>query len=136
MAAAFEQDIGILLNGKERSDVEVYRVIESWVKVPAVKAVGRNGKPLLIKINGKVEVEVEVEAFYQYSLASSSADHAVAPLLRADVGMAAALLARIQYNLRIQGRVTQPSHAATCGAALCQSYDASDASDAGRCAPA
>lgn len=123
MAAAFEQDIGILLNGKERSDVEVYRVIESWVKVPAVKAVGRNGK-------------VEVEAFYQYSLASSSADHAVAPLLRADVGMAAALLARIQYNLRIQARVTQPSHAATCGAALCQSYDASDASDAGRCAPA
>ena len=55
----FEHDIGILLNGKERFDVEEYCVSEGWVKVPAGKTVDRKGQPLLIKIKGKVE------AFYK-----------------------------------------------------------------------
>ena len=59
VAAVFEHDIGILLNGKERFDVEEYCVSEGWVKVPAGKTVDRKGQPLLIKIKGKVE------AFYK-----------------------------------------------------------------------
>ncbi|MEY4732310.1 MAG: hypothetical protein RLZZ464_376 [Pseudomonadota bacterium] len=59
VAAVFEHDIGIRLNDKERFDVEEYCVSEGWVKVPAGKTVDRKGKPLLIKLKGKVE------AFYR-----------------------------------------------------------------------
>ena len=56
VAAVFEHDIGILLNGKERFDVEEYCVSEGWVKVPSPKTVDRKGKPLLITLKGAVEV--------------------------------------------------------------------------------
>jgi Protein of unknown function (DUF3297) len=59
VAAVFEHDIGIQLNGVERFDVEEYCVSEGWVKVPAGKTRDRKGKPLLLKIKGKVE------AFYR-----------------------------------------------------------------------
>jgi hypothetical protein len=59
VAAVFEHDIGIRLNDKERFDVEEYCVSEGWVKVPAGKAKDRHGRPLLIKIKGRVE------AFYR-----------------------------------------------------------------------
>jgi hypothetical protein len=59
VAAAFEHDIGIKFNGKERSDVEEYCVSEGWIKVPAGKSVDRKGRPMLIKLKGKVE------AFYR-----------------------------------------------------------------------
>jgi hypothetical protein len=59
VAAVLEHDIGILLNDKERRDVEEYSISEGWVKVPAGKTVDRNGRPLLIKLKGKVE------AFYR-----------------------------------------------------------------------
>ncbi|HSV44586.1 MAG TPA: DUF3297 family protein [Ramlibacter sp.] len=59
VAAVFEHDVGIKLNGKERHDVEEYCISEGWVKVPAGKTLDRKGKPLLIKIKG------EVEAFYR-----------------------------------------------------------------------
>lgn len=55
----FEHDIGIRLNGKERKDVEEYCLSEGWVKVPAGKTLDRRGRPLLIKLTGKVE------AFYR-----------------------------------------------------------------------
>lgn len=51
----FEHNIGILLNGKERNDVEEYCISEGWVKIPAPKALDRRGQPLLIKLKGKVE---------------------------------------------------------------------------------
>jgi len=41
VAAVFEHDIGIRLNGKERFDVEEYCISEGWVKVPAGKTVDR-----------------------------------------------------------------------------------------------
>ena len=59
VAAIVEHEIGILLNGKERKDVEEYSISEGWVKVPAGKTVDRKGRPLLIKLKGKVE------AFYR-----------------------------------------------------------------------
>ena len=59
VAAAFERDVGIRLNGKEHSNVEEYCISEGWVKVPAGRARDRKGQPLLIKLKGLVE------AFYK-----------------------------------------------------------------------
>ncbi len=59
VAAVFEHDIGIRFNDKERFDVEEYCVSEGWIKVPAGKTLDRKGRPLLIKLKGKVE------AFYK-----------------------------------------------------------------------
>ena len=58
-AAVLEHEIGIRLNDKERFDVEEYCISESWVKVPAGKAVDRKGRALTIKLKGTVE------AFYR-----------------------------------------------------------------------
>ena len=59
VAEIFEHEIGIMVNGKERFDVEEYCISESWVKVPAHKALDRRGQPLLITVKGTVE------AFYK-----------------------------------------------------------------------
>jgi hypothetical protein len=59
VAAVLEHDIGIRLNDNERKDVEEYCISEGWVKVAAGKTVDRKGRPLLIKLRGKVE------AFYR-----------------------------------------------------------------------
>jgi hypothetical protein len=59
MAAVFEHDIGIRFNDKDRFDVEEYCVSEGWIKVADNKTLDRKGKPLLIKLKGKVE------AFYR-----------------------------------------------------------------------
>lgn len=55
VAALFERDIGIRINGKERTDVQEYCISEGWVKVPALKSLDRKGQPLLIKLTGSVE---------------------------------------------------------------------------------
>ena len=55
VAAIFEHEVGILLNGRERNDVQEYSVSEGWVKVPAGKTVDRKGRPLLIKLTGTVQ---------------------------------------------------------------------------------
>jgi hypothetical protein len=55
VAAVFEHEIGIRLDGKERFDVEEYCIAEGWVKVPAARAIDRKGRPLLIKLKGRVE---------------------------------------------------------------------------------
>ena len=59
VAAVFEHDIGIRVNGKERFDVEEYCLSEGWIQVPAGKTLDRKGNPLMIKLKGKVE------AFYR-----------------------------------------------------------------------
>ena len=59
VAAVFEHDIGIRLNGKELVNVEEYCISEGWVKVPAGKTLDRKGHPLLFKLKG------QVEAFYR-----------------------------------------------------------------------
>ena len=55
----FEHDIGILLNGKEHTNVDEYCISEGWIKVSSPKALDRRGQPLLIKLKGTVE------AFYK-----------------------------------------------------------------------
>lgn len=55
LAAVFEHDVGIRFNGHERSDVEEYCISEGWIKVPARRTVDRKGRPLLIRLNGRVE---------------------------------------------------------------------------------
>jgi hypothetical protein len=59
VAAAFEHEVGIKFNDKERTDVEEYCISEGWIRVPAGKTLDRKGHPMLIKIKGKVE------AFYR-----------------------------------------------------------------------
>jgi hypothetical protein len=59
VAEVFQHEIGIRLNDKERTDVEEYCISEGWVKVPAGKTLDRKGRPLLIKLKGRVE------AFYK-----------------------------------------------------------------------
>jgi hypothetical protein len=59
VAAVFQHDVGIKLNDKERTDVEEYCISEGWIKVAAGKSLDRKGRPMLIKLKGKVE------AFYK-----------------------------------------------------------------------
>lgn len=59
VAAVLEHEIGIKINDKERLDVEEYCISEGWIKVASGKSLDRKGKPLLIKLKGKVE------AFYR-----------------------------------------------------------------------
>ena len=55
----FEHNVGIRLNGKERTNVEEYCISEGWVKIPSPKALDRRGQPLMITLKGTVE------AFYK-----------------------------------------------------------------------
>ena len=55
VAAVCAHDIGIRFNDRERHDVEEYCISEGWVRVPAGRTVDRRGKPILIKLKGKVE---------------------------------------------------------------------------------
>jgi hypothetical protein len=55
VAEIFELNIGILLNGKERSDVDEYCISEGWVKIASPKALDRRGQPLMMKLKGTVE---------------------------------------------------------------------------------
>jgi hypothetical protein len=58
-ATVFEHDVGIRFNDVEKTNVEEYCVSEGWIRVPAGKALDRKGRPLMIKLKGKVE------AFYK-----------------------------------------------------------------------
>lgn len=59
IAAVFEHEVGIKINGKERVGVEEYCISEGWIMVSAGKARDRKGRPMQIKIKG------QVEAFYR-----------------------------------------------------------------------
>jgi len=47
--------IGIRFNGVEKTNVEEYSVTEGWIRVTVSKTVDRRGKPIGIKLKGKVE---------------------------------------------------------------------------------
>lgn len=51
-----QHDIGIVFNGKEKTNVEEYCVSEGWVRVPTGgKTKDRYGNPMTVKLSGKVE---------------------------------------------------------------------------------
>ncbi len=53
--ALLERGIGIRFNGAEKTNVEEYSISEGWVRVAAGKALDRHGKPMTMKLKGKVE---------------------------------------------------------------------------------
>ena len=55
VAEVCRHDIGMRFNGRERHDVQEYCISEGWIRVPAGKAVDRKGRPLTIKLKGRVE---------------------------------------------------------------------------------
>jgi len=60
--ALLQRGIGIRFNGAEKTNVEEYCVSEGWVRVAAGKAMDRRGKPLTIKLRGKVEPYLREES--------------------------------------------------------------------------
>ena len=54
-AALIEKGIGIKFNGTEKTNVEEYCVSEGWIRVAAGAARDRKGKPMTLKLKGKVE---------------------------------------------------------------------------------
>ncbi|ADJ65022.1 conserved hypothetical protein [Herbaspirillum seropedicae SmR1] len=55
VAAIFEFDVGIKLNGKEFNNVSEYCISEGWIKIPAGRALDRKGNPMMTKLKGQVE---------------------------------------------------------------------------------
>ena len=55
-AKILEREIGITLNGIEKTTVEEYCISEAWVRVSTPKTKDRNGNPMTIKLKGVVAV--------------------------------------------------------------------------------
>jgi hypothetical protein len=53
--AALGRGVGIRFNGAEKNNVEEYCVSEGWIRVSVGKTVDRSGRPLTVKLKGKVE---------------------------------------------------------------------------------
>lgn len=58
-AKVLEREVGIRFNGGEKTNVEEYCISEGWIRVAAGNAKDRFGRPMTLKLNGKVE------AFYK-----------------------------------------------------------------------
>jgi hypothetical protein len=54
-----KQEIGIRFNGVEKTNVEEYCVSEGWIRVAAGNAKDRQGRPMTLKLKGKVEPYVK-----------------------------------------------------------------------------
>ncbi len=54
-ADALARDVGIRFNGAEKTNVAEYCVSEGWIRVEAGKVKDRHGKPLTVRLKGKVE---------------------------------------------------------------------------------
>jgi Protein of unknown function (DUF3297) len=50
-----KRDVGIRFNGVEKTNVEEYCVSEGWIRVAAGNAKDRLGRPMTLKLKGKVE---------------------------------------------------------------------------------
>ena len=57
-AEALERGVGIMFNGKERTDVSEYCVSEGWIRAQAGNSKDRFGNPMTIKLRGVVEAFV------------------------------------------------------------------------------
>ena len=54
-AEILARDVGIRFKGVEKTNVEEYCVSEGWIRVAAGAARDRKGKPMTLKLKGKVE---------------------------------------------------------------------------------
>ncbi len=50
-----KREVGIRFNGVEKTNVEEDCVSEGWIRVAAGNAKDRNGRPMTLKLKGKVE---------------------------------------------------------------------------------
>jgi hypothetical protein len=50
-----ERGVGIKFNGAEKTNCEEYCVSEGWVRLAVGKTMDRFGKPMTVKLKGKVE---------------------------------------------------------------------------------
>ena len=50
--AVLSQDVGILFDGKEKTNVEEYCISEGWIRVAAGNATDRGARPMTIKLTG------------------------------------------------------------------------------------
>ena len=53
--ALLARGIGIRFNGVEKTNVEEYCVSEGWVRVAVGKTMARDGSPMTMKLQGRVE---------------------------------------------------------------------------------
>jgi len=58
--AILSRGVGIRFNGQEKTNVEEYCISEGWVRVEAGRSRDRHGKPMTIKLKGKVEPYFDV----------------------------------------------------------------------------
>ena len=59
--ALITRGVRIRFNGVEKINVEEYCVSEGWIRVVSGKTRDRHGKPLTMKVRGKVEPYLEDE---------------------------------------------------------------------------
>ena len=50
-----KRDVGVRFNGVDKNNVEEYCISEGWIRVAAGKTLDRQGNPMTIKLQGKVE---------------------------------------------------------------------------------
>lgn len=50
-----KRDIGVRFNDVEKTNVEEYCVSEGWIRIVAGPAKDRHGRPMTLKLKGKVE---------------------------------------------------------------------------------
>jgi hypothetical protein len=53
--ALLSRGVGIKFNGQEKTSVVEYSVSEGWIRVAAGRSLDRHGRPMTIRLNGKVE---------------------------------------------------------------------------------
>lgn len=68
--AILSRGVGIRFNDQERTNVEEYCISEGWIRVEAGRSRDRHGKPMTIKLKGKVEPYFENPPAGEESVAS------------------------------------------------------------------
>ena len=53
--ALLSRGVGIKFNGQEKTSVIEYSISEGWIRVAAGRSLDRFGRPMTIKLKGKVE---------------------------------------------------------------------------------
>ena len=53
--APLSRGVGIKFNGQEKTNVIEYSVSEGWIRVAAGRSLDRYGRPMTIRLSGKVE---------------------------------------------------------------------------------